>query len=273
MIDTHASRLLPTRVPFHGGEIIAIAGATPDATLVVLAPIVAALGLDWSGQFRRIKRNPVLREGIAMMTIPSPGGPQEAVCLRLSRLGFWLATVNADRIPDPITRQRIILYQREAADALHAHFFGNPAASPAPAIPDIRDPAARRLLIQSFARLDELDSEVARLATANAELTPKAQALDRLATATGALCPTDAAKALKIKPTDLFTYLRNHDWIYRRHGRGAYVGYQDRTRAGLLEHRVTTIRRPDGTEKLVEQVLITPKGLAHLSALVPGAAR
>jgi phage antirepressor YoqD-like protein len=212
---------------------------------------------------------------MAITAIPSAGGPQEAICLPLSRLGFWMATITADRIPDPAVRQRIIVFQKEAADVLHRRFFGTLATPPAPAsaIPDIRDPAARRLLVESFVRMDELESEIGRLATVNAELTPKAQALDRLATATGALCLTDAAKALKVRPTDLFGYLRNHGWIYRRHDRGNYIGYQDRTKAGLLEHRVTTIQRPDGTKKMVEQVLITPKGLAHLSALLPDGPR
>jgi hypothetical protein len=31
---------------------------------------------------------------------------------------------------------------------------------------------------------------------------------------------------------------------------------------------VTTVERSDGTEKVVEQVLVTPKGLAKLSAFV-----
>lgn len=32
-----------------------------------------------------------------------------------------------------------------------------------------------------------------------------------------------------------------------------------------LEHKVTTVERSDGTVKMVEQVLVTPKGLAKLA--------
>jgi hypothetical protein len=36
----------------------------------------------------------------------------------------------------------------------------------------------------------------------------------------------------------------------------------------LVEHHVPTIQRPDGSEKLVEQVLITARGLTKLSELL-----
>lgn len=261
---------VPTRVPFRGGEIIAIAGDNPDTTLVVVAPIAASLGLDWSAQFRRLKRNPVLKEGLAIMAIPSAGGPQDSICLPLNRLSFWLATISADRIADADTRAKVILYQKEAADALHRHFFGKVVAQPASpaAVPDVRDPVARRLLIESLVRVDELESEVGRLSIANAAMAPKANALDRMAGSSGSLCPTDAAKGLKVRPTDLFTFLRNNGWIYKRSSGGHYLGYQGKVDAGLLEHRVTVLNRADGSRKTVEQVLITPKGLARLSEIL-----
>ena len=264
------ARLNPTRVPFRDGEIIAVAGATPDTTLVVLAPIAAALGLDWSAQFRRLKNNPVLKEGIAIRAIPSAGGQQDSICLPLSRLAFWLAAVSADRIHDVDSRERVILYQKEAADVLYRHFFEKASGQPTSphGVPDVRDPAARKLLIESFVRMDELESEVGRLATANAELAPKASALDRIAAAHGSLCPTDAAKALKVRPKGLFSYLRKHGWIYKCHGGANYRGYQAKADAGLLEHKVITVDRADGSQKIVEQVLITTMGLTRLSHIV-----
>lgn len=100
-------------------------------------------------------------------------------------------------------------------------------------------------------------------------LEPKASALDRIATAEGSLCVTDAAKALQMRPKDLFMYLRQHGWIYRRAGASHDLGYQSKVVAGLMEHKVTTVLRADGSEKVTEQVRITPKGLAALSQLIP----
>ncbi len=63
----------------------------------------------------------------------------------------------------------------------------------------------------------------------------------------------------------MFAFLRAKEWIYRRPGNAAWIGYQRRVQQGLLEHKVTTVSRPDGSEKITEQVRVTPKGLQRLS--------
>lgn len=97
------------------------------------------------------------------------------------------------------------------------------------------------------------------------ELTPKAEALDRIADADGTMNPTVAAKALQVQPKKLFDWLREKHWIYRRAGGTGNVAYQDKIQAGLLTHKVTTVQREDGSDKVCEQVLVTAKGLAKLS--------
>lgn len=99
-------------------------------------------------------------------------------------------------------------------------------------------------------------------------MTPKVEALDRIASADGSLNITEAAKALQMRPTDLFNYLDRHGWTYRRAGSTTRLGYQSKTTAGLLEHKITTISRADGSEKIVEQVRVTPRGLARLAAMI-----
>ena len=94
---------------------------------------------------------------------------------------------------------------------------------------------------------------------------PKAEALDRIADADGTMNPTVAAKALQVQPKKLFDFLREKHWIYRRPGGSGNVAYQDKIQAGFLTHKVTTVQRDDGTDKVVEQVLVTAKGLAKLS--------
>lgn len=101
----------------------------------------------------------------------------------------------------------------------------------------------------------------ARLAIA----APKAEALDRISLADGSVCITNAAKALGIRPKQLFAWLQKEQWIYRRAGGSGWIGYQSRIQVGLLDHKVTTVERSDGSEKMVEQVLVTPKGLARLA--------
>lgn len=114
-----------------------------------------------------------------------------------------------------------------------------------------------------------LQATVARQKAQIEEAMPKVEALLRIATADGSLCITDAAKALQIRPKDLFELLQRRHWIYKRAGTAHWVGYQDRTSAGDIEHKVTTVLRPDGTEKITEQVRIMAQGLTKLARLMP----
>lgn len=126
----------------------------------------------------------------------------------------------------------------------------------------LNDPAALRGIVLTYTE------KVLTLEAEKAELVPKAEALDRIATADGSLCVTDAAKALQVRPKDLFDYLRQNGWIYKRPGSTTYLGYQSKTIAGMVEHKVSTVLRGDGSEVVSEQVRITPKGLAKLATLL-----
>lgn len=105
----------------------------------------------------------------------------------------------------------------------------------------------------------------ADLAEQNKVLLPKANALDRLVDADGAMNLTNSAKHLQMRPCDLTKALSLNKWIYRRVGGKSWVAYQDKLQQGLLIHKVATVYREDGSEKMCEQVLITAKGLTKLS--------
>lgn len=96
---------------------------------------------------------------------------------------------------------------------------------------------------------------------------PKVEALDRLVTAEVSLCITDAAKHLQVKPKSLFNLMSLQRWIYRRTG-SAWIAYQNKLQQGLVEHKITTIERGDGSEKVTTQVRITAKGLGKLAIMV-----
>lgn len=132
-------------------------------------------------------------------------------------------------------------------------------ADPAAAL---NDPATlRSILLQNVEKVIALEAQVN-------ELRPAQEALLRISTADGSLCITEAAKALQMRPKDLFQWLRQNGWIYRRPGAAHDLGYQSKTTAGLLEHKVTTVLRADGSEKVTEQVRITAKGLTKLASLI-----
>lgn len=127
----------------------------------------------------------------------------------------------------------------------------------------LNDPVALRGLLAGYSE------KVIALEARNAELAPKAEALTRLAEAEGSMAITDAAKVLQVPPRKLFAWLMQRAWIFRRPGGDHYIAYQAKLQAGDLSHKVTTVQRSDGTDKITEQVRITPKGLTKLGRLVP----
>lgn len=123
----------------------------------------------------------------------------------------------------------------------------------------LSDPATMRGLLLSYSeKVLELESQVT-------EQAPKVDAYQRLSDAEGSLCITDAAKYLQVKRKDLINYLYSNGWIYRRVGNKNWLGYDTKRKQQLVTHKATTYTLDDGTEKLSEQVRITPKGLAKLA--------
>lgn len=135
--------------------------------------------------------------------------------------------------------------------------YGRPAAPL-----DLSDTATlHRLLLEHTGKTLALENR-------NSELEPKAKALDRLTEADGALSITDTAKAVNTGPRALFDWLNRRKWIYRRAGGSHWVGYQDKIAAGLLTHKVARIPRHNQPDKFVEQVMVTPKGVAKIAELM-----
>lgn len=98
---------------------------------VALKPIVESMGMDWSAQYRRTQRDPILSEGIAVMATPfGRGGDQQAVCLKMDLVNGWLFTIDSSRIKDEAVREKVLLYQRECYGVLHKHFYGRSNGEP-----------------------------------------------------------------------------------------------------------------------------------------------
>lgn len=115
-----------------------------------------------------------------------------------------------------------------------------------------------------------IDSERERAALESKieELSPKAAALDLIADASGRFSITSAAKQLQVRPKALIEFLSAQKWIFRPDAASSWRGYQTHIDSGDLVHKLVIVKRPDGTSKVVEQVLVTPKGVARLAVLV-----
>lgn len=115
-----------------------------------------------------------------------------------------------------------------------------------------------------------IDSERERAALESRieELSPKAAALDLIADASGRFSITSAAKQLQTKPKVLIEFLSLQKWIFRPDATSSWRAYQSHISSGDLVHKLISVKRSDGTSKVVEQVLVTPKGVARLAVLV-----
>jgi len=126
----------------------------------------------------------------------------------------------------------------------------------------LNSPAMMRGLLLSYTeKVLALESEVD-------SMRDDVAAHERLTKADGSLSITETAKALAMRPKDLFQFLSHNGWIYKRLNGPAWLGYQTKCNQGLLEHKTTTLLRADGSEKITEQVRVTAKGLSSLVKLI-----
>lgn len=127
-------------------------------------------------------------------------------------------------------------------------------------------PVIPRTLPEALRLAADLAEQNNRLQLVVTEQAPKVEALDRIATARGAMCLTDAAKHLGMQRCRLIEWMRANRWIYRRPGCARWLAYQPREAAGLLEHKVSLIGLDeDGAPRIASQVKVTAKGLAVLA--------
>ncbi|WP_275270701.1 phage antirepressor KilAC domain-containing protein [Limnobacter sp. P1] len=132
------------------------------------------------------------------------------------------------------------------------------AAKPTTLVPQSL-PEALRLAADMAEQKAKAEAQLALVA-------PKAHALDRLATASqGSFCIRDAAKNLQVQEKWLRSFLIQQRWIYRRPMGSELLAYSDKIQAGLMEHKITTGEKSDGTEWTNTQARITAKGMAKIA--------
>lgn len=127
----------------------------------------------------------------------------------------------------------------------------------------LNDPAAMRGILLNYTE------KVMALEETVKALEPKADALDRFATFTdGSFCIRDAAKTLQVKEKNFIQILYEKHWIYRRPLGVGWLAYSDKLQSGVMEHKITTGQKADGSEWANTQPRITARGLAKLSQLL-----
>lgn len=272
MQNNNTSSLI--EIPFHT-QTISAQQDNQGTVLVALKPVCENLGLDYSAQYRRLQRQDWAV--VAMMaTTGADGKTYEMVGIDRQTFVMWLATIDTNRIKSKQARQLIVLYQREAAQALDNYFTKGIAirvtASPNTDLAEqmIADPD---FAIKTFTALKQ--ERAARIEAEQhvKELAPKAEALDDFTNVDGSYSVKDAAALLSnrigvmIGRNRLFDYMHGIGWIYRDPSTRVWVAYQAQIENGrlIMKAHVQHGTHSNGTTFPYPPTLrVTAKGLAEL---------
>jgi hypothetical protein len=105
-----------------------------DRGWLVLKPACEALGIDAVRQRNEsvLVKAPWATASV-IEAVGADGKQREMFCLRSDRVAMWLATIDTTRITDPAARQRLEVWQCEAAEALDKWWRGKQAPVGEPA--------------------------------------------------------------------------------------------------------------------------------------------
>jgi len=111
-------------IDFYGDALVAVLVEVNDRSQVYVPvrPLCAYLGLAWSGQYERIKRDPILAEALRSVRVTrTEGGERGVVCLPLEYLPGWLFGISGSRVR-PELQEKILRYRRECFRVLWEAF-------------------------------------------------------------------------------------------------------------------------------------------------------
>ena len=118
--------------------------------------------------------------------------------------------------------------------------------------------SVQQLRKQEKARQLELETKLAAQ-------TPVVHAYHRLAAAEGSVCIQEAAKALKMPPGELTTYMLKAGWLYMRPPSKRKIAYQAKIKQGWMVCHEDKKPLSDGRELFFVQYKVTGLGLLRLA--------
>ncbi|WP_339008576.1 phage antirepressor N-terminal domain-containing protein [Fusobacterium varium] len=113
--------LVVKEVNFNGATLVGI--LKEGKIYTPLRKICDFLGVDFSSQLQRIKRDETLVKGVCKIHIPSEGGIQETLTLEISFLPLWLTGIKSQQCREEI-RRNLLSFKLEAKEVLASAFLG-----------------------------------------------------------------------------------------------------------------------------------------------------
>lgn len=122
------------QVDFSGAKITAVLAQDSndrEQIYIPLRPLVEGMGLDWAGQYRRIKNDAILNEECMSVDLTHTDIPDDSkrpktsryLAIPINRLNGFLFGINANRVRKDL-RPLLIEYQRNCYEVLFDAFNG-----------------------------------------------------------------------------------------------------------------------------------------------------
>ncbi|MBB3997178.1 Rha family phage regulatory protein [Aureimonas pseudogalii] len=190
--------------------------------------------------------------GEGFYTLPATGSQQHR-CFEMDRRGFTILSMG-------FTGKKALRWKLRYIDAFEA--MEAELLQPRPAMIDYSDPAVMLGVV------NHLQAENAKKDEIIAEQSVQVKKLERLEAATGSMCLTDAAKTLNMRRDDFIRFLDGRKWIFKRPGNKNWLAYDDKRRAGYLEHDDHLYLDSERRERVSTRCMVTAKGLVKIAELL-----
>lgn len=105
---------------FHGDEIVTF--KKDGEPYVAMRRIVENLDMSWGTQRSKISKQADKFNCVHINTVGEDGKQRDMLCIPVSKLSLWLATVNPANVKHDDKRAKIERYQEESAVALHNYW-------------------------------------------------------------------------------------------------------------------------------------------------------
>jgi hypothetical protein len=107
-------------IDFHGDQIVTF--QHKGVAYVAMRRVVENLGMSWGSQRQKLAAAVAKFTCVDIGTTGADGKRYDMTAMPVTKLPLWLATINPNKITDPIKREKIELYQAESAIALHDYW-------------------------------------------------------------------------------------------------------------------------------------------------------
>lgn len=239
----------------------------PDGTLWFVATDVCRLlgyAKTWDAINRHCKPDGTAKRGI----IDNMGRPQEVTVVNeanLYRLISRSNAPNAEPFQDWVCEDVLPTIRKTGSYGHNSQQQFDPHNLD----PDVMLDAlinVQQLRKQEKAKLLELQEEKAKLEVRLEAQTPVVNAIKRLEASEGSVCIQQAAKALKVRPTDLTDHMLNAGWLYMRPPSTRKIAYQSKIKQKWMVCHQDTKSLSGGRELFYVQYKITGLGLLRLAS-------